>query len=259
MVVVEAAAGLADRGEDPVDDDRGDRVFAGLAVDESVGPVEVRSGLDQGCGDACGAGDRQAAGFDRCRQRGEGGEAAGERDLAPRQAGLLRVEPAGGRGGVGEGVQGAGVDVGDAAEHDRAQDLQLLQQHLRLGDGLRTRQLDRHLHPHPRHRLHERAQRQGPGVRRGAGRRAGERSGRRLRSLDPGSRVRTSAVRSGEPLAQQRLRLRRHRAVADGTVAEQTAQHVVHPLGRSRLTADRHRRHLLAPSRTFVRSLPLRT
>ena len=106
--VVEAAAGLADGGEDAVDDDGGDGRFAGLAVDEAVGPVEVGPGLDQRGGDPCGAGDRQPAVLDGCGDGGERRQAAGERDLGAGQAGLLGVEPARRRRGVGERCAGCG-------------------------------------------------------------------------------------------------------------------------------------------------------
>jgi hypothetical protein len=48
----------------------------------------------------------------------------------------------------GEGVKLTAVDVGDPHEHDRAQGLELLQQHLRLSHRLRTGQLHVHLRPY---------------------------------------------------------------------------------------------------------------
>ena len=106
--VGQAGAGLADGGQDAVDDDGGERRFAGLAVDEAVGAVEVRAGLDQGGGDPCGAGDRQPAVLDGCGQGGEGGQAAGERDVGAGEAGLLGVEPAAWSRGRRPGCAGRG-------------------------------------------------------------------------------------------------------------------------------------------------------
>ena len=45
VVVGQPAAGLADQAQDAVDDDGADRRLGGLVVDESVGPVEVRTEL----------------------------------------------------------------------------------------------------------------------------------------------------------------------------------------------------------------------
>ncbi len=76
-------------------------------------------------------------------EEGEPVQPAGERDLTAVQPGLLSGDPGRGRRCVVEVVQAAPVDVSDAGQHDGLEPVELSEQHLALGQGLRALQRDR--------------------------------------------------------------------------------------------------------------------
>jgi len=155
VVVGQAAQRFADQLTDPVEDDGGHDLLAVLAIDQAVGPVDVAPELAQRRDDAAADVDGQAALQQGRLHLWERSEPAGQRDLAAVQRGLLPCDPGRGRRCAGELVQPAEVDVGDPGQSHRAQDLELLQQHRRLGQRLRARQPSRHLGRQLRHGLHQ--------------------------------------------------------------------------------------------------------
>ena len=144
MVVVAAVCG-GDELQHPVDDDGGQDRLGGLVVEQPVGSVEVPVELVQGLPDQHRTGQRQRTCGELLGDLGEPGELAGQRDPVPADPDLLPLHPRPGRRRVVEGVQLAGVHVRQALQADRAQPVQLPQQHRGLGEGLRPGQVGRGL------------------------------------------------------------------------------------------------------------------
>ena len=153
-VISEAAFGLAELGQRPVQHDRADHGLAGLAVDEPVRLVHQRPDPAQRCGDPAGGVQTEAV-PDALGEQRVAVQPSGERDLTAVQPRFLAGDPRRGRWRVIQSVQPPPVDVSDPREHDGLEPVELSEQHLALGQRLRASERDRVLRPHGRHGVAE--------------------------------------------------------------------------------------------------------